>query len=134
MKTYIGFLSIILLMAFSLPINAQKRDMQYFRYPDRRGVNVFETPKLDTTEFDGLRLRVGGAFAVQYQGLSHGNNSTWLDDGEGNNANELVEIGENFNLPTANLNLDIQLAKGVRMSVATYLSSRHHHEAYVKDG
>lgn len=134
MKTYLGSLAIVLLTALSLPVKGQQRDMQYFRYPDQRGLNVFETSKLDSTDFDGLKVRLGGAFAIQYQALSHSNNASRLEDGEGNDMNQLTELGENFNLPTANLNLDVQLAKGVRMNVATYLSSRHHHEAYVKGG
>jgi len=37
-------------------------------------------------------------------------------------------------LATANLDLDVALAKGVRMHLRTYLSSRHHPEPYVKGG
>ena len=107
MKTKLGFLLIGMLVLFSLPVNGQQRDMQYFRYPDQRGINVFETTKLDTTEFYGLKVRIGGAFAVQYQGLSHSNNASILDDGEGNNMNELIELANNFNLPTADLVLDV---------------------------
>ncbi|WP_311195862.1 hypothetical protein [Antarcticibacterium sp. 1MA-6-2] len=46
----------------------------------------------------------------------------------------LIEIGNNFNLPTANLDLDVELYDGVRMHLRTYLSSRHHPEPYVKGG
>ena len=94
-----------------------QRDLDYWRYADYRGVNLFEPPKIskDSITFDGVRVRVGGAFALQFQGLSHSNQATAVDDGNGNNANELIEIGGNFNLPTANLDLDVALAKGVRM-------------------
>ena len=34
----------------------------------------------------------------------------------------------------ANLNLDVQLAEGIRLNLVTYLSSRHHNEAWVKGG
>ena len=102
MKTYSKFLTIILVGLMSLPVLGQ-RDLSYFRYPDQRGINVFETSKLDTTEFDKLKVRMGGGFAIQFQSLTHSNKSTFLDDGDGNNKNELVEIGQNFNLPTANM-------------------------------
>ncbi len=134
MKTFTKFLTIILAWLISLPVWGQQRDLQYYRYPDQRGVNVFEVNKLDTMGFDQLKVRLGGAFAIQFQSLSHSNKSTFLDDGEGNNRNELLEIGQNFNLPTANLDIDVQLAKGVRMHLSTYLSSRKHNNVWVKDG
>ena len=93
------------------------------RSNDKNGVNVFEAPKKDTVKFDGLKVRVGGDFAMQFQGLSHSNT-----------ANNLVELGSDFNLPTANLNLDVQLHDGVRMHLRTYLSARHHNEAWIKGG
>jgi hypothetical protein len=34
----------------------------------------------------------------------------------------------------ANLFMDVQLAEGIRLNVTTYLSSRHHNEAWVKGG
>ena len=34
----------------------------------------------------------------------------------------------------ANLFTDVQLADGIRMNVTTYLSTRHHNEAWVKGG
>jgi hypothetical protein len=43
-------------------------------------------------------------------------------------------LGTDFNLPNANLNLDVQLAEGMRMHLRTYLSSRHHAEAWIKGG
>lgn len=98
-------------------------DLQYYRYNDKRGINVFETSKEDTVAFDGVKVRVGGDFALQFQGLSNENT-----------AGDLVKLSDNFTLPTANLNLDVQLADGVRMHLRTYLSSRHHNETYVKGG
>jgi len=86
-------------------------------------VNVFETSKIDTVNFDGVKVRVGGDFSMQFQGLN-----------QSNNANNLVELGTNFNLPSANLNLDVQLLDGVRMHLRTYLSSRHHNETWIKGG
>jgi hypothetical protein len=105
-------------------INLQP-EIQNFREPGYEGLNVFETPKDDTTAYEGLKVRVGGDFAMQFQGLSHSNSS--MND-------TLITLGNNFNLPTANLNLDVQMHRGVRLHLRTYLSSRHHPEAWVKGG
>lgn len=68
-------------------------------------------------------MRVGGDFALQFQGLSQYNDSSTL-----------IKLSNNFTLPTANLNLDVQLERGVRLHMRTYLSARHHTEAWVKGG
>jgi len=130
------FISLIFVILFGLTEEqlAQERDLQYFRYPDKRGLNVFETSKKDTVKFDGLKVRIGGASTLQFQGIDHSNEADFVDDGEGNNVNQLIELSNNFNLATANLDFDVQLANGVRMHLRTYLSSRHHNEAYVKGG
>jgi len=100
-------------------------DAQYWRPYDHRGINVFETGKADTVSFDGIKVRLGGGFAQQFQALKHSNTSA---------ANPLIEIGNGFNLATANLNLDVALADGIRLNLITYLSSRHHSETWVKGG
>jgi hypothetical protein len=41
--------------------------MQYFRYYDQRGVNVFETTKVDTVAYDGLKLRIGAGFTQGFK-------------------------------------------------------------------
>jgi hypothetical protein len=110
-------------------------ELQNFRYNDQRGLNIFEAPK-DNTPYRGFGLRVGGDFAVQWQSISQ---STGLaaTDSLGNPTGgtvELPELGANFNLPTANLNLDAQLYDGVRLHMRMYLSSRHHEEGWVKGG
>ncbi|PKD42916.1 hypothetical protein [Rhodohalobacter barkolensis] len=100
--------------------NAQSnRDLQYFRAPDQTGINVFETSKDTDVEFDGFNLRIGGANTLQFQALT---NETGPD------------LHPNFNLATSNLDIDAQLANGLRMHLRTYLSSRHHAEAWVKGG
>lgn len=100
------------------------RNLQYFRYNDARGLNVYEVSKEDTVGWDGkIKVRVGGDFAMQFQSLDQESAS-----------NTLTDMGGNFNLPTANLNLDVQLYDGVRMHLRTYLSSRNHAEAWVKGG
>ncbi len=83
----------------------------------------FEEPKTDTVSFNGLKVKVGGDFALQLQGLEH---SSEVDT--------LYELVTNFNLPTANLNLDVRLADGLKLYLRTYLSARHHNEAWVKGG
>lgn len=102
-----------------------QRDMQFWRSYDQRGINVFETGKADTVAFDGIKVRVGGHFTQQFQNLSHSN-------ALGSPA--LIEIGAGTNLATANLNIDVALADGVRLNLVTYLSSRHHPETWVKGG
>lgn len=103
---------------------SQNRNLDNFRSPDKNGVNVFEAPKDTVSTFDGIKVRVGGSSTLQFQAIDH----------ENSGAVELIPIGDNFNLATANLDLDVALAKGVRMHLRTYLSSRHHPEPYVKGG
>jgi hypothetical protein len=132
MKNSIKYFGIVLLVLFGFQVQAQQRDLDNFRPLDQRGINMFEAPKDTISTFDGVRVRVGGASTIQFQGLSHESSGQWTD-AEGNPTG-LIEIGSNFNLPTANLDLDVQLYSGVRMHLRTYLSSRHHPEPYVKDG
>ena len=121
-KLLLFVLAAVLLPAASAQAQ-QLKDLQYYRSPDRTGLNVFEAPKEATVPFEGLFVRLGGDFAIQFQGISQSN-----DEGT------LVDLANNFALPTANLNADIQIAQGLRMHLRTYLSSRHHNEAWVKGG
>jgi len=125
MKTFIKFSLVVAALGLSTGIQAQNRDLDNFRQPDKRGINVFESPKDTASTFDGVKVRVGGASTLQYQALDHENAT---------GAEALIPIGNNFNLATANLDLDVALAKGVRMHLRTYLSSRRHPEPYVKGG
>lgn len=110
---------------------AQQPALQYFRPYDQRGINVFETPKDDSVEFEGVKVRFGAGFAQQYQNLSHTNQANIVGEV---NRNELYELSGGFNLAMANLNLDAQLADGIRVSLVSYMSSRHHTEFWVKGG
>jgi hypothetical protein len=101
----------------------EKTDLQYFRENSKVGLNVFETPKVKDSTFDRVRVFIGGDFALQFQAIDHTNS-----------LGNLVELGSNFNLPSANLNINTQLAEGLRLHLRTYLSSRHHNEAWVKGG
>ena len=116
---------------------APKIEIQNFRPFDMRGINVYEAPK-DQTPFTGFKLSWGAGFTQQFQGLDHSNTAAAKPAkdaaGKDYNANELVRIGHGFNNASANLYLNAQLAKGIRVSLTTYLSSRHHNETWVKDG
>ncbi|MGB0777315.1 MAG: hypothetical protein ACPGR7_04745 [Flavobacteriaceae bacterium] len=121
MKTKLLSILTVLGMIFGMSaqtITTKDDGLQYNRPAGKDGLNVFETSKDDDTEFDGLKVKVGADFALQFQGL------------RADNAN----LGNNFNLPTANLNIDAQLADGMRVHLRTYLSSRHHNETWVKGG
>ncbi len=82
----------------------------------------FEEPKLDPSGFEKIQVRVGADFAMQYQLLNHYADST------------LIPLGKGFNLPTANLITEAVLSPGIKVNLVTYLSARHHNEAWVKGG
>lgn len=111
-----------------------QRDVQFWRPYDQRGVNIFETGKVDSVAYEGVKVRIGGHFAQQLQSLSHQNTASEVLNANGVNLNELIEIGAGSNLATANLNIDVELMDGVRLNLITYLSSRHHPESWVKGG
>ena len=102
------------------------------RPQDRRGLNVFEPPK-ESKPFQGFVLDFGAAFTQQFQALEHSNTAApRIVDGV--DQNQLADIGPGFNLATANLYLNAQLAPGVRVALEGYMSSRHHSEFWVKGG
>jgi hypothetical protein len=96
-------------------------------------VSVFEPPKEAGAAYTGFRLDWGGAFTQQFQSLAHENAAEPKPSLTGD-LNALMDIGPGFNDATANLDLNAQLAPGIRVALTTYLSSRHHQEAWVKDG
>src|SRR5690625_1539223 len=95
-----------------------------WRAYDKNGINVFEPPKDTTSTSNDVYVRLGGAFALQFDAMKH----------ENSGQQELYDIGNNFNLATANLNIDVRLYDGINLNLVTYLSSRHHPEPYVKGG
>lgn len=107
------------------------QSMQFFKPNDQRGINVFETSKLDTTSFAGLKVKVGGNFTQDFQMLKSKNNAS---ANNGSVTPPVIGITNGFNLAMANLNIDVQLADGIRMNLVTYLSTRHHEDAWVKGG
>ena len=108
--------------------------IQHLRPADQRGIAMFEAPKDDDIPFTGLRLDWSAAFTQQFQALSHDNAAAVNPNASGVDQNALMDIGWGFNNAAANLGLNVQLAPGIRVALTTYLSSRHHQEAWVKDG
>lgn len=144
-------------IAFATPASAQVVDtaqarfqqqavIQYLRPNDKRGINMFETPKVAGAAYTGFAMQWGAAFTQQFQGLSHENSAdsvfvAAVAPSPGNagstatsNRNRLMEIGKGFNNATANLYLHAQLAPGIRVQLTSYLSARRHNETWVKDG
>jgi len=107
--------------------------IQHLRPTDKRGIYLFESPKDDEVAYTGFRVDWGAAFTQQFQGLKH-SNAADPKVVSGVNQNELMPIGKGFNNASANLYLNAQIAKGMRVALTTYLSSKHHQETWVKDG
>jgi hypothetical protein len=82
----------------------------------------FEKEQIDDQEFTNLKVKVGADFALQLQALDHEAPA------------ELIDLKNNFNLPTANLNITADLAPGIQLYINNYMSSRHHNEAWVEGG
>jgi hypothetical protein len=113
--------------------------MQHYRPNDQRGINVFESPKAEGVAFTGFKLAFGAAFTQQFQGLGHSNTAApKLVNGTNGtpqtNANQLMTMGHGFNNAVANAYVNAQIAPGIRISMTSYLSARHHNETWVKDG
>jgi hypothetical protein len=108
-------------------------EINHFRLADQRGVNVFEPPKENQVDFHGFVLSLGGAFTQEFQGLEHSNAATPVVV-NGVNTNQLMAVGKGFNNAVANLNVNAQIAPGIRIAMTSYLSARHHQESWVKDG
>ncbi|MDR4989059.1 MAG: hypothetical protein RG741_09510 [Bacteroidales bacterium] len=132
-KFAFSIISGLLLAAISMSVAAQQPDIMYFRAPDQRGLNTFEDPVENTVPYEGFRVRVGGNFTQQFQALSH-ENSANENLFQETDLNKLFPLGNGFNLATANLNLDVQINDGIRMTLEGYMSSRHHPEFWVKGG
>lgn len=148
-KNIINTLKSALVLACALPLaaTAQEAEQQapvkdlnrefygrpsYWNPYDQRGINKFETSKTpDSVAFEGLRIRFGAGFTQQFQNVKHENTAS---NNTGTGANTLYPLTPGFMTAQANLFTDVQLADGIRLNVTTYLSSRHHNEAWVKGG
>jgi len=104
-------------------------EIAFYRAHDARGLNVFEAPKEEGVPYTGFKLQWGAAFTQQFQALDHENTADTSIV-----TNKLMTIGSGFNNAEANLYLDAQVARGIRVALEIYLSSRHHPETWVKDG
>lgn len=131
----ISIKALFLLLVMPVIMQAQNEKITfgrpaYWRPYDQTGINVFETSKADTLGYDGMRIRFGAGFTQQYQNLQEKNSGAdnYLS------SNRLYPIQAGFMTAMANLYMDVQLAPGIRLNLTTYLSSRHHNEAWVKGG
>jgi hypothetical protein len=126
---------------------AQQSRIQYFRPWDKEGINVFEPSKTaEQPEYTGFKIRIGGSFTQTFQSLTHSNKPAYarLTATNATNKNFLYGVSakddstsatlQGFNLAMANLNLDMQIADGIRVGLENYMSSRHHSEFWVKGG
>ena len=82
------------------------------RQTNKDGINVFETPKTDT-EFDGLKVKIGGALTLPYTTLDHSNAH---GEYESDNPSTLLPLTNNFGLPQANLFIKSNLADGIYLN------------------
>ena len=93
-------------------------EIQHLRPADARGLNMFEPPKDDGIPYTGFKLGIGAAFTQQYQGLQHSNTAVpKFASGSTINQNQLITIGNGFNNADANLYLNAQVAKGIRVAM-----------------
>ena len=118
----------VIFSAAGLQAQDNSSTMRDYLAPEKTTRNIFEDPKVAAPEYDGVKVSVGGDFALQFQALDHETTATLGPD------YVLNTLGSDFNLPTANLDINAYLAKGVKMHLRTYLSARHHNEAWVKGG
>ncbi|HKW49975.1 MAG TPA: hypothetical protein VJN70_21125 [Gemmatimonadaceae bacterium] len=110
-------------------------EFQHLRPADSRGLNVFEPPKNDSIPYTGFKLGWGAAMTQQFQGLRHSNTAAPVyATGSTVNQNQLITIGNGFNNAVANIYLNAQVARGIRLAMTSYASARHHQESWIKDG
>lgn len=131
MKTFIRNLVVgcSLVFAATSMLLAQQPSINNFRPYDKSGIGIFESPKdKNPAKFDGIKVRFGAGFTQQYQLLNHSNSP--FDS----SVYKLKPITGGFGTAMASLNMDVQLEQGIRLNVVTYLSTRHHNEAWVKGG
>ncbi|WP_369752531.1 hypothetical protein AB3G34_11615 [Flavobacterium sp. WC2409] len=98
---------------------------------DQNGINQFDVKK-DSVAYKGISVDLGAAFALQFQGVKSFNNQSNLPALI--TGYRLNNLGNNFNLPTANMIIGAQLYDGVRVNLELYLAARHHNETWVKGG
>jgi hypothetical protein len=135
-KSLIFKLAIATTLALPLTVVGQEEKVwygrpNYWRPYDQTGINIFETGKQSTvSEYLGQKFRIGAGFTQQFQNLKHSND----DATSATETNKLYALAPGFMTAQANMFMDVQLYDGIRLNVTTYLSSRHHNEAWVKGG
>lgn len=122
----IGILTVFILFMLPFVLKAQQQNIDNLRPYDQSGINVFETKKDPAATFNGVKVRFGAGFTQQFQSLKHSNTT-------GSPA-LYPRLAPGFAVAQANLFTDVQLADGIRLNLTTYLSARHHNEAWVKGG
>jgi hypothetical protein len=81
-----------------------------------------------------MQFQALNSFNDQTEGTYTASNGAEISGSKGTGGYRLNDLGNNFNLPAANLTFGAQLADGVRVNMDLYLSSRHHNETWVKGG
>jgi len=130
MKSSFKFLQLLLVLGF-LPltifgqdkVQLQPQTLANWRAYNQDGINVFEPKK--SQDFIDYGIRFGAGFTQQFQSLKHENKSTVA---------LYPRLGSGFSVAQANLYIDAVLTQGITLNVTTYLSARHHNEAWVKGG
>ncbi|MDR6844044.1 hypothetical protein [Flavobacterium granuli] len=140
-KTVLTIVGILSFAAVDAQVSFGKIQNQIPR--SKEGLNVFDVQKNDVP-YEGISVDLGGALALQFQGLNSFNdqregtytapNGALISGNAGTGGYRLNNLQNNFNLPAANLVFGAQLADGVRVNLDIYLSSRHHNETWVKGG
>ena len=128
MKTLIYYfrkVAFVFILSMSIGAMAQQAKIDNLRPYDKTGLNMFETPKVEGTTFDGLKVRIGAGFTQPFQSISHENSGAVA---------LYPRLASGFAIAQANLYTDVQLADGIRLNLTTYLSARHHNESWVKGG
>jgi hypothetical protein len=134
----IYFLAAVLLSLNAAQAQDRFGQIQNLIPRDKTGINVFDVKK-DSVEFKGLSIDIGAAFALQFQAINsfNGHKGTTFTNPNNNAAitgYKLNNLGNNLNLPTANMTIGAQLYDGVRVNLDLYLAARHHNETWVKGG
>ena len=136
MKTI--FKTSLIIAAFCLSGNLQAQttfgQIQNQISRDKNGLNVFDVKK-DNVEFKGISIDLGGAFNMDYQAINSFNDqpSTFALPSK-IVGYQLMNLENNFTLPSADMTFGAQLFDGVRVNLDIYLASRHHNNTYARGG
>src|SRR5690606_15279690 len=116
-----------------LPLSALAQ-VDHLRPADQRGLNVFETPKTPSAEFDGARVDWGAAFTQQFQALGHSNSAGEVLAGDGLGQTELYSACDGVNRAAAIAARIGELARGLTAIPLPAISARDPQERSVEAG